>query len=77
MAPRYEICVGLEKGHKTTKVESARDKNRIFISQILFVEQLEAQALQDQGKVDQAQQGKIAICRLRMIPNLNVLPFSL
>ena len=28
---------------------------------MLFLEQLEAQALQDQGKVDQAQQGKAAL----------------
>lgn len=26
MAPRYEIAVGLEKGHKTTKIASGKNK---------------------------------------------------
>lgn len=26
MAPRYEIAVGLEKGHKTTKISSGKNK---------------------------------------------------
>ena len=35
MAPRYEICVGLEKGHKTTKntlkVENVTFKTRLNV----------------------------------------------
>lgn len=26
MAPRYEICVGLNKGHKTTKIKQLKYK---------------------------------------------------
>lgn len=28
MAPRYELAVGLDKGHKTTKIRVARDKSK-------------------------------------------------